>query len=179
MKSSRKAPRLLHVHVTLLEMRNVPAKRESSPSGQRIALMRAIEMTPAFYRFLYREVGKPHHWFLRRDLNDEALSAEISPGKAEIFVLYVEGCPAGFIELDITEKPETVQIHYFGLIPHFQGRGLGKFFLSEAIFAAWAHKPRRVLVETNSLDSPRAIILYQKMGFGPIHTREENVPAWD
>ena len=179
MRSAQKPPRLLHVHVTLLEMRNVPAKREAAPSGPRIALMRATDMTPQFYRFLYREVGKPHHWFLRRNLNDDELNSEITPEKAEILVLYVDGCPAGFIELDVSEKPDTVQIHYFGLIPHFQGRGLGKFFLSEAIFAAWAHEPRRVLVETNSLDSPRAIILYQKMGFSPIETREENVPAWD
>ncbi len=175
----RKAQKLLHVHVTLLEMREMPARREPAPTGPRIALMRASGMTPQFYRFLYREVGKPHHWFLRRDLDDNALQQEIAPDKAEIFVLYVEGCPAGFAEIDLSEKPSAVQIHYFGLMPHFQGRGLGRYFLSEAIFAAWAHKPDKVLVETNSLDSPRAIILYQLLGFTPVMKREENIPAWE
>ena len=63
-------------------------------------------------------------------------------------------------------------------MPHYHGRGLGKFFLSEAIFAAWAHKPEKVGIETNTLDSPRAIIMYQKAGFAGRHM-QENLPAWD
>ena len=174
-----KAPRLLPVKVTELEMRAIPSRREAAPSGLRLALMRASGVTAAFYRFLYREVGKPHHWFVRRELDDAALLAEIAPEKTELFVLYVEGCPAGFFELGLTGKPQTVEIVYFGLIPAYQGRGLGKFFLSEAVFAAWAHKPEKVAIETNTLDSPRAIIIYQRMGFVPVLQRDENVPAWE
>lgn len=174
-----KAPRLLPVKVTELEMRAIPSRRAPAPSGPRIALMRASAMGSEFYRFLYREVGKPHHWFVRRELDDEALMAEIAPETAELFVLYVEGCPAGFFELGLTGKPQTVEIVYFGLIPAYQGRGLGKFFLSEAVFAAWAHKPEKVAIETNTLDSPRAIIMYQRMGFVPVLQRDENVPAWE
>jgi GNAT superfamily N-acetyltransferase len=174
-----KLPRLLPVKVTELEMSVLPARREPAPSGQRLALMRASGMNAAFYRFLYREVGKPHHWFMRRDLDDAALLAEIAPEKTEIFVLYVEGCPAGFIDLNIEKKAEMVEITYFGLMPDYQGRGLGKFFLSEAVFAAWAHKPQKIIIETNTLDSPRAIIMYQRMGFAPVLQRDEKVPAWD
>ena len=114
-------------------------------------------MMPNFYRFLYREVGKPHHWFVRRDMDDSALLADIAPERVELFVLYVDGCPAGFIELALGGKPQTVEIQYFGLMPAYQGRGLGRFFLSEAVFAAWAHKPEKVVIETveippNSID---------------------------
>ena len=174
-----KAPRLLPVKVTELEMRAIPPHRQPAPSGPRIALMRASAMTPNFYRFLYREVGKPHHWFVRRDLEDAALMAEIGPEKTEILVLYVDGCPAGFFELALGGKPEIVEIAYFGLIPDYQGRGLGKFFLSEAVFAAWAHKPEKIIIETNTLDSPRAVIMYQRMGFTPVLQRNEKVQAWE
>jgi GNAT superfamily N-acetyltransferase len=174
-----KPPRLLPVKVTELEMRSVPARREPAPSGPRIALMRASGINAAYYRFLYREVGKPHHWFVRRDLNDAALRAEITVEKAEIFVLHIDGCPAGFVELNLEKKPEVVEITYFGLMPEYQGRGLGKFFLSEAVFAAWEHKPERIIIETNTLDSPRAIIMYQRMGFAPVRQRDEKVPAWE
>ena len=174
-----KAARLLPVKVTELEMRAMPARREPAPSGPRIALMRAQGMTAAFYRFLYREVGKPHHWFMRRLLDDAALQAEITPEKSEIFVLYVDGCPAGFFELALAGKPSIVEIQYFGLMPGYQGRGLGKFFLSEAVFAAWAHKPEKVVIETNTLDSPRAIIMYQRMGFAAVCQRDEKLLAWE
>jgi GNAT superfamily N-acetyltransferase len=174
-----KPPRLLPVKVTELEMRSVPAHRQQVPTGPRIALMRASGMTPNFYRFLYSEVGKPHHWFVRRDLDDAALLAEITPEKAELFVLYVDGCPAGFVELALGGKPETVEIQYFGLMPDYQGRGLGRFFLSEAVFAAWAHMPEKIIIETNTLDSPRAVIMYQRMGFTPVLQRDEKVQAWE
>lgn len=172
-------PRLLPVKVTELEMRVLPPRRELAPSGPRMALMRASGMNAAFYRFLYREVGKPHHWFMRRDLDDAALLAEIAPERTEIFVLYADGCPAGFIELYIEKRAELVEIAYFGLMPDYQGRGLGKFFLSEAVFAAWAHGPKKIVIETNSLDSPRAVIMYQRMGFTVSRQRDEKVPAWD
>jgi GNAT superfamily N-acetyltransferase len=173
------APRFLPVQVTQLEMAGMPARREQPPSGPCIALMRAVDMPLSFYRYLYREVGKPHHWFVRRSMDDEALAAAISPQRAEIFVLYVDGCPAGFFELDLTERPETLTIHHFGLIPEFQGRGLAKYFLSEAIFAAWAHQPEKVAIETNTLDSPKALILYQRAGFSPVGSFHEKVLAWE
>lgn len=172
-------PRLLPVQVTQLEMTGMPARRDPPPAGPRIALMRAVDMPHSFYRFLYREVGKPHHWFQRRDLGDEALAAAIAPEVTEIFVLYVNGCPAGFFELNLTEKPKLVSILYFGLIPDYQGRGLAKYFLSEAVFAAWAHQPEKIGIETNTLDSPKALILYQRAGFSPVGSFPEKVPAWE
>ena len=174
-----KVPKLLAVRVTRFEMKHVPAHRVMPPTGPRLALMRVADIPLSFYRYLYREVGKPHHWFIRRDMDDATLAAALAPVKAEIYVLYVDGCPAGFFELDLTENPKITHIHYFGLAPHYHGRGLGKYFLSEAIFAAWSHNPDRIGIETNTLDSPRAIILYQKAGFEPVGTFNESVPAWE
>ncbi len=72
----------------------------------------------------------------------------------EIEVLYADGSPAGFFELDLSRLPHRAEIRYFGLVPEFQGRGLGGFFLSCAIDAAWAHDPEKLTINTNTLDSP-------------------------
>lgn len=169
---------LLTARITHLEMLGPPAHRVPMPMGPRLALMRVDAIPLAFYRYLYEQVGRAHHWLLRRDLADQALSAAVHGPHTEISVLYAQGAPAGFFELTTARLPDEVEIVYFGLTPDFQGRGFGRFFLSEAIFAAWAHNPRRLLIHTNTLDSPRALQLYQKAGFAPFGWSEEHVPAW-
>jgi len=170
--------RKLTARITHLEMNAPPALRVPVPVGPKLALMLAERMPLHFYRYLYEQVGKPHHWLLRRNISDAELSEAIHNEGTQIEVLYVDGCPAGFFELGLEALPEAVEIRYFGLVPEFQGRGLSKFFLSSAIFAAWAHEPRKVTIHTNTLDSPRALILYQKLGFVAVGWSEEEVEAW-
>lgn len=169
---------MLETRVTHLEMRARPA-RVAMPSGPRLALMRAPSIPVAYYRWLYEQVGRPHHWQMRRGLDDAALSAAIHGAEVEIAVLYCDGAPAGFFELGLAGLPEAVEIVYFGLLPDFQGRGLARFFLSEAIQAAFAHDPEKVTLQTNTLDSPRALVLYQKAGFRPVAWSLQRVTAWE
>lgn len=164
--------------VTHLEMRSRPGQRVPVPLGPKLAIMRAEAIPLHFYRYLYEQVGKPHHWLLRRHIADAELAEAIHNEDTQIEVLYVDGCPAGFYELDLQALPESVEIRYFGLAPEFQGRGLSKFFLSSAIFAAWEHEPQKVAIHTNTLDSPRALILYQKLGFVAVAWSQEDVEAW-
>lgn len=172
-------PRYLTAHITELEMKARPAHREPLPVGHKISLLKTSGMAPSFYRYLYQEVGKPHHWFIRRNLPDSQLASILSSGKAEIWVLYVDGCPAGFFEIDIASLPENADIQYFGLLPEYQGRGLAKFMLSEAISAAWDKNPKIVTIQTNTLDSPKALAIYQRAGFSPVGTYDELIEAWD
>jgi GNAT superfamily N-acetyltransferase len=176
--ASRAKPALVKARVTHLEMDAMPSRRVPMPIGPRLALMQARNMPPAFYRYLYEQVGRPHHWSLRRSLGDVELVAMINAPTTEIAVLYVDGSPAGFSELDLSRLPAKVEIVYFGLAPDFQGRGLARFFLSETIFAAWAHDPEAVAIHTNTLDSPLALRLYQKMGFSAVGWSEEEIEPW-
>jgi len=58
---------------------------------------------------------------------------------------------------------------YFGLVPEAMGRGLGSFLLQTAVHMAWDRPDvARVTINTNSLDHPRALPLYQKVGFVPV-----------
>lgn len=171
--------RFLTARITHLEMPEHVVVHAPMPTSPRIAVMRATNMPVHFYRYIYEQVGRPHHWTLRRNMSDEAVASVIHSESTEIHILYGDGCPAGFVEIDTGRLPERVEIVYFGLVPEFQGRGLGRFFLGEAIAAAWSHGPRRLTINTNTLDSPRALQLYQKMGFRPRSWSEERIEAWD
>ena len=166
------------VRVTHLEMLSPPAAGAPMPSRPRLALKRAPRIPLAFYRRLYEQVGKPHHWMARREMDDAELSAIVHHEDTEIRVLYGDGAPAGFMELDLSRKPQEIEIVYFGLSPDFQGLGIGKFFLSRALDAAWAHAPSKVTLHTNTLDSPRALRIYRKAGFAPCGYSEETITDW-
>lgn len=171
--------RKLTARITYLEMTARPSRHVPMPTRPRLALIKAEEMPPAFYRWLYEQVGKDHHWFLRRAMDDDALKAVIHAETTAIHVLYANGSPAGFFELDTSRMPEEVELAYFGLTRDFTGIGLGRWFLATAIQAAWDYKPSRVTVHTNTLDHPAALPLYQKMGFTPVGVGEEEIEAWD
>lgn len=169
----------LTAHVTHLEMHSPLHRHVAMPSRPRLAVMRTEHMPVAFYRYLYEQVGKPHHWYLRRVMNDDDLAAIIHSETTEISVVYANGSPAGFFELDCSQKPDQVELAYFGLCRDFTGMGFGKWFLATAIDAAWAHEPKKVTVHTNTLDHPAALPMYQKLGFEPVGTSEETVTAWE
>jgi GNAT superfamily N-acetyltransferase len=161
-----KKPRTVETVVTYLEMTADPHHRVPPPANLKLVLLKAENPPVHYYRYLYDTVGKPHHWVERKAMADEALAAAIHADEVDIFVLYVGGVPAGFFEVDHRKRDE-IELKYFGLARGFQGRGLGKWLLNEAVISCWAHSPLRVIVDTCTLDSPAALPLYQRMGFTP------------
>ena len=172
----RKPGRTVETTVTLLEMTAPPAQHVSAPSNLKLALMRAEDPPVHFYRYLYDTIGRDHHWIDRARLSDAELAEAITADGIEIFAAYCNGVPAGFFELD-GRSGQEVWLAYFGIMPEFRGRGLGKWLLSEALAAAWLKEPERVRVETCTLDDPRALPLYQRMGFVPYERRQKVMPA--
>ncbi len=162
----------LEVIITYLEMRTRPSPRATAHRAEQVAVMRARRPTASFYRYLYETVGAPWLWYERRRLDDEALAAIVQDPAIDVEVLYVDGVPAGYFELD-RHDPTDVELSYFGLIPEFIGRGLGSWFLERAIDHAWAGKPGRVWVHTCTLDHPAALGVYQRAGFRPYRRERE------
>ena len=156
--------RELETTVTFLEMNSEALHHVTPPSNVKLMLLRAENITSSFYRYLYGTVGRDCNWHDRKLMGEQELAALIHADGVEIWVLYVGGQPAGYFELAPRENA-TVEIEYFGLIAEFHSLGLGKWFLAEAIRAAWAKQPKRVIVETCTLDGPAALSLYQKLGF--------------
>ena len=158
------------ITITKLEMKAKPAGlrphlRHDQDNG-RVMLLKVKRPPVHFYRYLYETVGKAHHWVERTRMSNEALATIVQDEKVELYVLYCEGAPAGYAELDFRKEPDAA-LAYFGLIEDFLGRGLGSFLLATAIDTAWTKPIERLTVHTNTLDHPRALPLYQKMGFAP------------
>lgn len=164
----------LETTVTWLEMATPPVPRAHLPVGVRAALMRA-ERTPLhFYRYLMDRTGRPWHWVYRLRLDDADLSAVVHAETTDIDVLYLDGAPAGFFEIDRSQADVT-DLAYFGLMGHAISRGLGRWFLEAAVEAAWADSPGKVTVKTCTLDHPAALPLYQKVGFVPVRQTQEKI----
>jgi GNAT superfamily N-acetyltransferase len=159
-------PKALDTIITWLEMTVPPAKRHQLPLGVNAAILHAEKPQLSFYRFLQFQVGYPWNWETRLRLDDQTLAAAIHADTAEIYVLYLDGAPAGFYEVNRAD-PAVSDLAFFGLMPHAAGRGIGRWFLSRAIEACWASEPERVTVNTCTLDHPAALSLYQKLGFQP------------
>lgn len=162
------------VTVTFLEMTAPPAYLPPLPLNQNVALLQARDIPLHFYRYLMDRVGRRWKWERALRLSDNNLRSELSEPGREVRVLYVDGAPAGIFDIK-PEPPEHTEIRYFGLMDHALGRGLGRWLLGQAIAAAWATKPERVVVQTCTLDHPAALPLYQKLGFSPVGQSHETV----
>lgn len=167
-------PAPIAVTVTRLEMTAPPRQSLPAPVNVHTALLGAPEIPLAFYRFLYRQVGSRWHWVERLRMDDATLAGTLHDKRNSVTVLYVDGAPAGFFELRQVDG-DTVELSHFGLFERALGLGIGKWFLLQTLYAAWASGPKRVTVATSSLDHPRAFQLYQMFGFSPVGMEETTV----
>lgn len=126
-----------------------------------------------FYRFLYSAVGEAWRWRDRIIMPDAQLSAVLA--RAAVYVLYVSGVPAGYVELSPTDDSST-EVTYFGLRPEYFGHGLGKHLLSYGVEQAWQRGAGRVWVHTCNLDGPHALANYEKRGFSVYDVQTEPMP---
>lgn len=165
-------PDPIPVTVTFLEMDAPPRTYPHAPSNRQIALLRPKGVPLHFYRYLIDRVGRKWHWVNALRLSDDALAAMLND--SDIGVLYLDGAPAGFFEIR-SHPPDAAELAFFGLMDHATGQGLGRWFLGAAIEAAWSRNPRRVSVQTCTLDHPAALPLYQKLGFSPVGQQKETV----
>jgi GNAT superfamily N-acetyltransferase len=146
-----------------LEMRTAGELRPAPVPVPAPQLVRAAHPCPAFSRFLYTAVGGDWHWTDRLGWSHAQWLAWLDRPVVQTWVLYVQGNPAGYMELE-TQAGANVEISYFGLLPAFTGRGLGGHLLSEGIRRAWEGGARRVWVHTCSLDAPAAYANYRARG---------------
>jgi prephenate dehydrogenase len=158
---------------TYLEQAARPVAPAGWPdAGWRLERMRSCPAV--FYRFLYREVGRPWHWIDRLPWPDERIRAHVDSPAIELWLLTHETVPAGFAELE-RAADGSVEIVYFGLLPDFIGRRVGRAFLAAVLDRAWEGATTRVWVHTCTLDHPRALATYLDGGF--VAVREEPYTA--
>ncbi len=154
----------IEVTITYLEQSVRPNLPRPPAPTRKTALMRVEHPPVHFYRYLYDLVGAPWNWISRRNMNDQELAALIHDPEVYLYVLYVDGAPAGMAEID-ARKNDIHELKFFGLAPDWVGAGLGRFFLTNVLDLAWSREPQVLRLETCSLDHPAALPLYQKFGF--------------
>jgi GNAT superfamily N-acetyltransferase len=167
MALSDKADAPIEVTVTFLEMQRQPGHYPSMPLNKKLALLRASNIPLHYYRYLMDRVGRKWHWVNILRMDDTELEAYLREEGRDVRVLHLDGAPVGFFDLK-AELPDHVDLAYFGMMDEAIGHGLGRWFLGAAIEAAWSYQPKRVIVQTCTLDHPAALPLYQKLGFSPI-----------
>ena len=170
---------VIEVTRTYLEMRDFSELNRGKLDDPRIEIQRQRECSVELFRLLYAEVGKNYHWIDRLPWTDEQIVAHLNKPENSIWLMTCDGETAGYFELRKCEDG-SVELAYFGLMPQFLGRGLGKHLLTCATEQAWALGANRVWLHTCTLDDRAALPNYLKRGFKPFKTEkyviEKSVP---
>ena len=151
------------VTVYYLEMLD-PPQDPVPPAPPGVCVHKVVTPAVDYYRYLYTAVGNDYHWESRGALSDEQLQVSLQDPHHALYVVHVDGSPAGYAEFDLRCENE-VELIQFGLLPSYLGRGLGRWFLRWTIERAWLDTTRRFWLHTCTLDHPAAVPNYLNNGF--------------
>jgi GNAT superfamily N-acetyltransferase len=160
---------------THLELAGIEALRPAQCPDPRARVDRIEQCPASFFRYLYSEVGRGLSWTDRENWTIEQNAARLAEPGVFVHLLTVAAAPAGYFELEWHGDTGPVDIAYFGLLPEFHGKGLGKYLLTRAAEEALALAPGPVRLHTCTLDSPAALPNYLARGFRKV--REETYTA--
>lgn len=164
----------IEVTRTYLEMRSLSDLQARHNDDPLIQIELERECAIELFRFLYAEVGRNYHWIDRLPWTNEQIAEHLAKPENSIWLMRYSGQIAGYFELRKCEDGST-ELAYFGLLPAFIGRGLGKHLLTCATEQAWRDGANRVWLHTCTLDDPAALPNYLKRGFKPFKTEKYEV----
>src|SRR5262249_54500139 len=121
---------------TYLEMTDPSQLTENPAAPAGVTLVRERSCPPDLWRRLYTEVGRDSHWVDRLVGTEGEFRGYLDDPAVELWILREEPDLAGYFEL--RRDADAVEIAYFGLLPAFTGRGLGRYLLAAAVTRAWA-----------------------------------------
>lgn len=159
--------------VTHLAM-EAPPPQEPPPPPPGIAIARRRAMAAADYLRLYHAIGDDWLWSSRLTWDEARLTAHLAEEETEVYVAEAAGEEVGLIELTLRPAPD-IELRYLGVIPPCIGTGLGSWLLAYAIAAVSRHAPRRMILNTCTLDHPAALDFYRRHGFAVTHSEVEIV----
>ena len=115
------------------------------------------------YKEIYKSVGYKYNWIGRLKINETELLKIIHNNSVEIYLMKKNKKKIGFLEIDYRSSNE-IKIVHLGIIENYIGKGYGKRLLNFAIKRAKKIGIKPLILQTNSLDHPNALIFYQKKG---------------
>lgn len=150
------------IHVWHVEMTDRPTL---ASSVERPYDLRKCETPlPELNRFLYASVGAPWKWYMRLTWSWQQWQDFLNRPEVETWIAYQGATPVGYFELEQQTGAQT-EIAYFGLLPEFVGKGMGRALLEDAIDCAWNLAESRIWLHTCTLDHPSALPNYLARGF--------------
>ena len=167
-------PGKLYTVITHLAMDAPPAVEAPPPPAPGISLERRQTIPVGDYLRLYHAIGDGWLWWSRLTWDEAALAAYLAEEETEVYVAEGDGEEIGLIELNLRPKPD-IELRYFGVVPPWIGKGLGGWLLAHALAAAGRHRPRRMILNTCTLDHPGALAFYQRHGFAITHSEVDIV----
>jgi ribosomal protein S18 acetylase RimI-like enzyme len=168
-------PGCIDVTITHLEATSPPGPARPPMPALKLAMLRVDRISVPYFRYLYAEIGRDWIWHERRLLDDATLAARFEDPGVQVHVLHVGGEPGGYVELDMRRLPAEAELAFFGLRGALTGRGVGRWLLDWAMREMWRTEPRRLYVNTCTLDHPAALPLYQKLGFRPFAQERKTI----
>jgi GNAT superfamily N-acetyltransferase len=158
--------------ITITHLEIVPA--DWTRRGQRPDMALAVEQiaspSVALYRDLYDKVGRPWLWYERRALPDSTLAVLLTMPGHELHVARHDGALVGYFELLSDE------IVFFGLTFDYIGRRIGPWLLDRALERGFTLGNERLILNTNTVDHPKALGTYRKAGFRIVRQEVKDVP---
>jgi GNAT superfamily N-acetyltransferase len=155
---------LTDVTIKYLEMNSPDELRPKRAPIPGVTVTRVPQPMPELNQFFYAAVGREYSWIDRLSWPLEKWREYVARPDIDTYVLAVDGIPAGYFEL-YRHGDGTIEIKYFGMIGAYIGRGLGGHMLTAATEAAWGAGAKRVILDTCSLDHPKAFDHYVARGF--------------
>ena len=140
----------------------LPENSPNSPAGCRIEHRQ--NLPAGEYLNLYTRVGADLHWTDRRLMPVLELQALLNRKNCFIYILYCRDELAGYSEW-ISQADGKAEIAYFGLVPEWRGKGLGKFLLLYTMNKIKTHGINHARLHTCALDHPHALKNYLQRGF--------------
>jgi len=129
-----------------------------------INIIKKKNISTNLYKEIYREIGLNYNWISRLKLSEEELKKIIHNENVDIYFMIKENKIIGFLEIDYRFLKE-VKIVHLGIVDSFIGKGYGKELLKFAIKRSKEIDIKPLILQTNTLDHPNALIFYQKNGF--------------
>jgi len=147
---------------------------KSFVNSNNVKINKINKISVNLYKKIYKEVGSKYNWISRLKLNEKELKEIVHNKNVEIYLMTVKGLFVGFLELDYRSLKE-IKIVHLGLTESFIGKGYGKILLNFAINKAKKIGITPLILQTNSLDHPNALMFYQKNGFQVFSRRDTKV----